>query len=109
MPFRFADSEKPATIFPVAGQIQPRLSSSISGTRPDSLLGGEAGIVAGAALAVVRASGASATDGAGAGDCCCNCPGACSEYRSLIALGSGLKGGGVGRPLAGGGNKGRGT
>ena len=45
MPFRFADSEKPATIFPVAGQIQPRLSSSISGTRPDSLLGGEASVV----------------------------------------------------------------
>src|SRR5439155_8563741 len=99
MPFRFADSEKPATIFPVAGQIQPRLSSSISGTRPDSLLGGAAGIVAGAALAVVRASGASATDGAVAGDCCCNCASAFSEYGSLSALVSYLKSGEFGREL----------
>src|SRR5436309_11522845 len=97
MPFRFADSEKPATIFPVAGQIQPRLSSSISGTRPDSLLGGEAGVVAGAALAIARASG---TSGAVAGDCCCNCASACSEYGSLIALGSVLKVGELGRALA---------
>src|SRR5207247_8916551 len=83
MPFRFADSEKPATIFPVAGQIQPRLSSSISGTRPDSLLGGEAGVVAGAALASARASG---TCGAVAGDCCCYCVIACYGVGSLVAL-----------------------
>src|SRR5437667_4965668 len=99
MPFRFADSEKPATIFPVAGQIQPRLSSSISGTRPDSLLGGEAGIVPGAALAMARASDAIAAGGAVADDCCCNCASACSEYGSLIALGSVLKVGELGRPL----------
>src|SRR6266404_2021480 len=99
MPLRFADSEKPATIFPVAGQIQPRLSSSISGTRPDSPLDGKAGIVAGAALVVGRASGAIAADGAVAADCCCNWANACSEYGSLIARGSVLNVGELGRPL----------
>src|SRR5437762_11709890 len=99
MPFRFADSEKPATIFPVAGQIQPRLSSSISGTRPDSALDGEAGIVAGAA-AIARASGAGVPGDAVTDDCCCNCASACSEYGSLIALGSVLKVGELARPLA---------
>src|SRR6266446_4750135 len=99
MPFRFADSEKPATIFPVAGQIQPRLSSSISGTRPDSVLGGDAGIVAGAAEAIARASGATAD---GAADCCCNCANACSEYGTLAALGSVLNVAELGRPLVDG-------
>src|SRR6266508_2232783 len=100
MPFRFADSEKPATIFPVAGQIQPRLSSSISGTRPDSVLGGNAGIVAGAAEAIARGYGAIAADGAA--DCCCNCANACSEYGTLTALGSVLNVGELGRPLIAG-------
>src|SRR2546426_2019487 len=96
MPFRFADSEKPATIFPVAGQIQPRLSSSISGTRPDSVLGGDAGIVAGAGEPSAPASGAPAD---GAGCCCCDRANAWSAYGTLAAPGSVFNRGGLGRPL----------
>src|SRR5215475_5617829 len=102
MPFRLAVSEKPETILPVAGQIQPRFSSSISGTRPVSARGGDAGgaVLCGAgvgaalcgagvgAAATFGSGGALAAAGAGIGECCCIWVSACSVYGTLIARGS---------------------
>src|SRR5580693_10078346 len=103
MPFKLADSEKPPTTLPVAGQIQPRLSSSISGTRPESgrgAGGATVALVAGAGGAGVGAGIARASGTAGGRRC--SCATTCSEYGSLTALGSVLKVGVLGRPLAGG-------
>src|SRR5438067_10941835 len=96
MPFKFADSENPAMILPVVGQIHPRLSSSISGTRAASGRLVSAGAFAadgelapcgaeprGSEADALRGS-AAATTGADSR----NWAKACSEYGTLTARGS---------------------
>src|SRR5215813_1724649 len=103
MPFRFADSEKAVMTFPFVGHIQPRLSSSISGTRAESGLATTAGaaLAAGGGGATAGALGsAAATAGAGSRAAeSLSCASAWSEYGTLTALGSVLKVALLGRPL----------
>src|SRR5215468_392813 len=97
IPFRFAVSEKPLTILPVAGQIQSILSSSISGTWPVSARGAGTGAAAtfgagtggaGSGGGVARVSCRATVGGAETGDACWSCAKACSEYGSFTARGS---------------------
>src|SRR5450631_2943293 len=107
MPLRFALSENPAMTLPDVGHAQSTLASSISGTRADSVRGGDGVAVAtvgdaGAAAGgvAVPAAGAAAGVGpgaaarVGAGDAPAgeepdpNCASACSEYGNFIARGS---------------------
>src|SRR5258708_40128439 len=91
IPLRLLDSEKPAIIFPVAGQIHPRLSSSISGTcaasgRGGSVFAGVGGGIAGAGEA--RGSGVTAATAGGGGAPCWHCARARSAYGTLTPLGA---------------------
>src|SRR5438874_4839384 len=115
LPFRFVDSEKPAMTLPEVGQIHPRLSSSISGTRAASGRLGSAGAFAAddeLALAAVEVRGsaegalrgsAAATTGADSR----NWAKACSEYGTLTARGSVLRVAEFGRLLGTGDGGGR--
>src|SRR5215472_6490285 len=107
MPFRFADSENDAITLPVVGHIQPRLSSSISGTRAASgRLGVEGAAFATGGGGVARASAGAGFDSAIAtcgadsrGADSLSCASACSVYGTLIAFGSVLNAAVFGRPL----------
>ena len=93
MPLRFAVSEKPATILPLAGHAQSSASLSplVAGAGDDDV-GGPVGAAFGSGFGSARTAGgvASATESGGAGTALAanvRSRTAWSEYGSLIALG----------------------